>query len=276
MSDDGSDKKDKKRSFSHILGIKRKEVTEEEILSMVDAGEEYGSVAQHERSRIENIFDFTDRSVSEIMTHRTDITALEDTALFDDAVALAISSGRSRIPVYHEDIDSVIGVLYVKDLLRYIGAHDFSLPDVVREVPFVPKSKSCEELFSLMTDEHVQIAIVIDEYGGTEGIVTLEDLVECVFGSIQDEYDDERAPVRPVTGNAFYVDGNTPVSDVEELLEVSLGGSDDTIAAFMLERLGSIPEKDERPRVTVDGVTFTVAQMDDRRIAKVLVVQHQK
>ncbi len=275
MPDDGTDKKDKKRTLSHILGIKRREVTEEEILSLVDAGEESGSVEEHERSRIENIFDFTDRAVSEIMTHRTDITALEDTAEFDDAVALAISSGRSRIPVYHEDIDSVIGVLYVKDLLRYIGDESFSLPNVTREVPFVPKSKSCEELFSLMTEEHVQIAVVIDEYGGTEGIVTLEDLVECVFGSIQDEYDNENAPVRHVTGNAFYVDGSTPVSDIEELLNVTMGGTDDTIAAFMLERLGSIPEKDERPSVTVGSVKLTVAQMDDRRIAKVLVVQHR-
>lgn len=283
MSDDNSEKREKKKSkssFADFLGIKRKEVTEEEILDLVDAGEESGSIEEHERSRIENILDFTDRSVSDIMTHRIDITALEDTADLDETVRLAIDTGYSRIPVYHEDIDNIIGVLYVKDLLRYVigdSGGEFTLKDIVRNVPFVPKTKNCEKLFALMREKKVQMAVVVDEYGGTEGLITLEDLVEAILGNIQDEFDDEDEGIKQLGVNAFSVDGLTLIEDVEELIGEPLNAPEDcdTLAAFILDNLGRIPQSGERPVVNIDHITLTVSEIEDRRISKVLIVKNK-
>lgn len=280
MSDDSSEKKDRKKGFADFFGIKKKEVTEEQILSLVDVGEESGTIEENEKNRIENIFDFTDRAVSEIMTHRTDITALEDNATLDETVALAIDTGYSRIPVYHEDIDEIIGVLYVKDLLRYVcgkDSEDFCLADIVRKVPFVPKSKDCESLFGLMTENKVQMAVIVDDYGGTEGLITLEDLVELILGNIQDEFDDECESIKKLGSNSFSVDGTTLIEDVEELVGVDFKSSDDseTLAAYILEHLGRIPQAGEHPILNVGNVTFTVSEIDERRIAKVLVVKNE-
>lgn len=282
-SDKNSNKKDRKKqksTIADIFGIKRKEVTEEEILDLIDAGEESGSVEEHEKNRIENIFDFSDRTVGEVMTHRIDITALEDTASLDETVRLAIETGYSRIPVYHDDIDSIIGVLYVKDLLKFvIGASKdkFSLGSIVRKVPFVPKSKSCEALFALMRDEKVQMAVVVDEYGGTEGVITLEDLVEEILGNIQDEFDDEDENIRKLSVNSFSVDGMTSVEEVEELTGEELHAPEDceTIAAFILERLGRIPQAGEKPALKAGNLILTVSSIEDRRIAQVLIMKNQ-
>lgn len=283
MSDDSSEKKDRKKGKSALadfLGIKRREVTEEEILSLVDVGEETGTIEQKEKSRIENIFDFTDREASEIMTHRTDIAALEDTASLDATVKFAIETGYSRIPVYHEDIDNIIGVLYVKDLLRYVcgdSGNTFNLPQIVRTVPFVPKSKKCETLFALMTEQKVQMAVVVDEYGGTEGLITLEDLVELILGNIQDEFDDEDENIKQLGQNAFSVDGTTLIEDVEKIVGTSFNAPEDcdTLAAFILEHLGRIPQPNEHPVVNVDNITFTVSEIDERRIVKVVIVKNK-
>ncbi len=283
MSDDNSEKKDKKKQkklFSDLWGLKRKDVTEETILSVIDAGEENGNIEEHERHRIENILDFSDREVGDIMTHRIDLTALEDTAALDETVKLAIDTGYSRIPVYHEDIDNIIGVLYVKDLLKYVCgdySDKFCLTEIIRTVPFVPKSKSCETLFALMTEKKVQMAVVVDEYGGTEGVITLEDLVEAILGNIQDEFDDEDENIEQIGNNTFAVDGLTLIEDVEELLDESLNAPEncDTLAAFILENLGRIPQSGEHPVVNIGHITLTVTEMEDRRISKVLIVVNE-
>lgn len=282
MSDDNSEKRDRKKGKSALadfLGIKRREITEEEILNLVDEGEETGAIEQKEKSRIENIFDFTDRAASEIMTHRTDIAALEDTAALDETVKLAIETGYSRIPVYHEDIDNIIGVLYVKDLLRYVcgeNSEQFSLTELVRSVPFVPKSKTCETLFALMTEKKVQMAVIVDEYGGTEGLITLEDLVELILGNIQDEFDNEDESIKQLGKNAFSAEGTTLIEEVEKIISASLDAPEncDTLAAFILEHLGRIPQPNEHPVINVNNITFTVSEIDERRIAKVLIVKN--
>ncbi len=282
MSDDSSEKKEKKRSrssFADFLGLKRREVTEEEILDLIDEGEESGSIEEHERNRIENILDFTDREVSDIMTHRIDITALEDTASLDDTVKLAIDTGYSRIPVYHDDIDNIIGVLYVKDLLRFVPhgcAESFCLKNIVRSVPIVPRNKNCEKLFAMMTEQKVQMAVIVDEYGGTEGLITLEDLVEAILGNIQDEFDDEDESIKKLGVNSFSVDGLTLIEDAEELIGESLGAPEDcdTLAALILDNLGRIPEQGEHPVISIGSITLTVTEMEDRRITKVLIVKN--
>ena len=291
MSDDSSskktaekkdqDKKDKKKqksSFAEFLGIKRKGVTEEEILDIIDASEESGNIEEHEKDRIENIFDFTDLTVGDIMTHRINVTALEDTATLFETVRLAIDTGYSRIPVYHDDVDTIIGVLYVKDLLKYLigeSKDEFSLEKIVRKVPFVPKTKSCETLFALMKEQKVQMAVIVDEYGGTEGIVTLEDLVEEILGNIQDECDNEDESIKKIGGNAFSVDGLTSIEDVEKLIGESLGAPEDceTLAAFILEKLGRIPQPEEKPVIKTGDIILTVSEIEDRRISKVLIMK---
>ena len=281
MSDDSSEKKDKKKSrttFADFLGFKRREVTEETILDMIDEGEENGNIEEHERDRIENILDFTDREVSDIMTHRIDIAALEDTADLNETVRLAIDTGYSRIPVYHDDVDNIIGVLYVKDLLRYVIDRNetFCLKDIVRNVPFVPRNKNCEKLFAMMTEQKVQMAVIVDEYGGTEGLVTLEDLVEAILGNIQDEFDDEDESIKKLSVNSFSVDGLTLIEDVEELIGETLNAPEDcdTLAALILDNLGRIPEQGERPVICIGDVTLTVTRIEDRRITKVHIVKN--
>lgn len=263
-----------------IIGIdpnaSEQTVTEEEILMMVDVGEEKGVIGESTKDMIENIFDFHDTTADEIMTHRTDVTAIEDTGTIEEAVQLAIEGGYSRIPVYHEDIDNILGIVYVKDLLKYIGhevGDNVRLTDVMRKAYFVPESKRCSELFKEMTEHRVQIAIIIDEYGGTEGLITMEDLLESIVGNIQDEYDNEEEEIRQVSENEFTVEGTTSIDEVSDLLHTELPEGDyDTIAGLVVETLGRIPHSDEHPSVTWQNLTFTVEEVEDRRVSKVHII----
>ena len=209
------------------------------------------------------------------MTHRRDMTSLEDTETLDRVVATAIDSGHSRIPVWHDDIDNIVGILYVKDLLQYVGKpapSDFKLRSLLRPAMFVPRTKDCRSLFAFMQKHRTQIAVVVDEYGGTEGIITLEDLIEDILGNIRDEYDDEEDEIRRLDDGRYTVDGSTSLDDVEELTGVTLSDSDsETVAGFILDKLGRIPTSDEQPYVESDGLRFTALRTDDRRILEVLI-----
>lgn len=250
-------------------------VTEEEILMMVDAGEEKGVFEETTKDMINNIFDFDDRTVSELMTHRTEMTAVEDVGSVSDVVRMALEDGHSRIPVYHEDFDDIRGILYVKDLLRYVGdstAEQISLTDIMRPAYFVPESKKCSELFTELTAKRLQMAVVCDEYGGTSGIITMEDLLEAIVGNMQDEYDNEEEEISQLSENSFTVDGATALDEVSDLVGVSLPEGDyDTVAGFLMERLGRIPQQGEHPVVTFENVTFTVEEVEDRRISEILI-----
>lgn len=262
-----------------LLGIDPKDteetVTEEEILMMVDAGEEKGVLDEDAKDMISNIFDFSDSTVSEIMTHRTEVEAVEDISTVQDVVALSRKRGFSRIPVFHDDLDNVLGIIYVKDLLKYIGTPVDSavkLTDLMRPAYFVPETKLCADLFSEMTAHKLQIAVVVDEYGGTEGIVTMEDLLESIVGNMQDEYDTEEEEIHREGDNRYSVDGTTPVEEISDLTGVELPEGDyDTIAGLMMEQLGRIPKPNEHPHVKVKNLTLTVDKMDDRRIARITI-----
>lgn len=281
MPDDVSGAKEKRkeglmeRLFHSRDAAKEQEKTEEEILSLVEEGQEKGLIEDDTKSIIENVFDFDDTVAYEIMTHRRDMTTLEDTDTLREVVKTAIESGHSRIPVYQGDIDNIVGVLYVKDLLRFVGTdepRDFRLKGLLRPVMFVPRTKNCRALFMQMQKQKTQIAIVVDEYGGTEGIITLEDLIEDILGNIQDEYDHEEEEIRRISDNEFTVDGSTSPEDIEELTGVKLPDSDsETIAGFVLDRLGRIPDDDEHPVVECEGLRLTVKQVDDRRIQQLLI-----
>ena len=247
-------------------------VTEEDILSMVDEGEESGVLEESAKDMITNIFDFKDTTISALMTHRTEVVAVEDTASVMDVVNLALEEGYSRIPVYHEDIDDIRGVLHVKDLLRFVGtpSPDVTLTDLMHPAHYVPEVKRCDELFTEMTEKKLQLVIVCDEYGGTSGIVTLEDLIESIVGNIQDEYDNEEEEIAQLTENTFTVDGTTAISEVSDLIGEDLPEGDyDTVAGFMVEQLGFIPTSDEHPVVEYNGCVFTVMETEDCRIARI-------
>ena len=250
-------------------------VTEEEIRMMVDAGEEKGVIEESQKEMINNIFEFDDIAASDVMTHRTDIVAVDLKDTFDDVIRLATEEGYSRIPAYEDDIDDIKGVIYVKDLLKYVGS---SLPEgglsgVMREAFFVPESKRCGELFAEMTEKRIQMAIVSDEYGGTAGLVTLEDLLEAIVGSIQDEYDEEEEDEIVENADAtFSVDGTTDIDELAERLDAELPEGDyDTVGGMILSLLGRIPEEDEHPAVEAAGFRFTVEAMSERRIERVRV-----
>ena len=250
-------------------------VTEEEIRMMVDVGEEKGVIEGVQKSMIDNIFEFDDITAEDIMTPRTDMEALEVDDGIEEALRIGVDHGYSRLPVYEEEIDHIIGVLYIKDLLPYVGQTipaDVSIRHLVRETYFVPGTKKCGELFSEMTEKHIQMAIVVDEYGGTAGIVTMEDLLESIVGNIQDEFDHEEEEVTQITENSFEVDGSIDIEELSDLLHVHLPeGEYDTVAGFLMDQLGRIPGEDEHPVVTYENVVFTVQKVGDRRIESVHV-----
>ncbi len=250
-------------------------VTEEEILMMVDVGEEKGVIENLQREMINNIFEFDDTDVSDIMTHRTDMIAVEDTDSLEDVVNLSMEHGYSRIPVFHEDQDNIVGVIYIKDLLQYVSKAlpaDKKPTDVMRPAYYVPFSKNCGKLFSEMSEERVQMAVVVDEYGGTAGIVTMEDLVEEIMGNIRDEYDDEEEEIVEESENVFTVDGTAYIEEVNELVdEVIPEGDYDTLGGFIISQLGFLPKDGEMNEVIFENLKFTVLNVEERRIGKVRV-----
>lgn len=256
-------------------GASEEIVTEEEILMMVDVGQEKGVIEDTTKDMIANIFDFDNTIVTEVMTHRTEIEALENTSSVQDAVDLAISKGYSRIPIFEEDLDTIIGILHVKDLLKYVSKElpsDIEITDIMREAVFIPETKRCNELFAEMTESKNQIAIIIDEYGGTEGLVTMEDLVESIVGNIQDEYDNEEEEICVLNENTFNVDGSTSIEELSELLNIKLPEGDyDTVAGMVVEKLGRIPSDSEHPCVQINNILFTVKEVEEHRISKIII-----
>lgn len=249
-------------------------VTEEEILMMVDAGSETGALEESQRKMINNVFEFDDLTVSDIMTHRTDITAVESSAKVSEVVNAAISSGFSRIPVYEETIDRIVGIICVKDLLCLVGSEAAENSDVkgfLRDIVYLPESVPCKEAFKRLSEKKMQMAAVADEYGGTAGLVTMEDIIERIVGSIRDEYDEEEVRLNKISDDTYVIDGS---ADPEEILpvfgiELPEGNGFDTMNGFIAELLGRIPEENENPSARYENVLFTVLVTEDKRITKI-------
>ena len=248
-------------------------VTEEEIRILVDAGEEKGVIEEIQKEMINNIFDFDDISVSDVMTHRTEIEAVEITDKIEDVVKLSCENGYSRIPVYEDELDNIRGIIYVKDLLPYVGKTIPSgkkLSKLMRDAEFVPESKRCGDLFAEMTEKRVQMMFVADEYGAVSGLVTIEDLLEAIVGNIQDEYDDEEEDIVKVNDTTFNFDGTTDIEEVEETLGIDIpDGEFDTLGGLIMSELGRMPE--EKDEIIYEGHKFLVEEMDERRIDRVIV-----
>ena len=264
------------RLFGFDPNADEESVTEEEIRMMVDVGEEKGVIENLQKEMINNIFEFDDIDVSDIMTHRTDMVAVEDTDTLKDVVDLSIEHGYSRIPVYHEDQDNIIGIVYIKDLLKYISSDNFpesdSPKDYMRDAYYVPFSKNCGSLFDEMTEKRVQMAVVVDEYGGTAGIVTLEDLIEAIVGNIQDEYDNEEEEIVEESENIFTIDGTAYIEEVNELVgDIIPEGDYDTLGGFLISNLGFLPKDEDKNELQFENLKFTILNVEERRIGKVRV-----
>jgi len=251
-------------------------VTEEEILMMVDAVNETGIIEESQKNMINNIFEFDDLEVSDVMTHRTDLIAVEKNTEIRELASLAVSEGFSRIPIFENSIDNIIGVVYVKDLLTLIGQNDCterSTAEFVRDIMYVPQTNHCGELLKEFTSIKVQIAVVVDEYGGTAGIVTMEDLLEAIVGNIQDEYDDEVEDIIKISDTEYEVSGTADPDLVLEEMGLSLPDEHnyDTIGGFVIDLLGHIPDENECPSVDFENITLTVLSTEEKRIVKLKV-----
>ncbi len=250
-------------------------ITEEEILMMVDAGEEKGVIEESQKEMINNIFEFDDITASDVMTHRTDMVAVDIGDTLDDVLKAAINEGYSRIPVYEDELDNIKGIIYVKDLLPLVGRqiYDRTIRSIMREATFIPESKRCGDLFTEMTESRIQMVIVSDEYGGVAGLVTIEDLLEEIVGNIRDEYDDDEVEeVERVDETTITVDGTADIDDIEEELDIQLPeGEYDTVGGFIMSELGRIPKEGENPDIESSGYKFTVVEVDERRIERVKI-----
>lgn len=252
-------------------------VTEEEIRMMVDVGEEKGVIEDSQREMINNIFEFDDINAGDIMTHRTDIEAVEVDDPLNEMLRVAMEAGVSRIPVYEEELDNIIGLVFVKDLLPLVGKHlpeHTDLRTLVRPAHFVPETIQCGKLFQEMSEKHIQMAIVVDEYGGTAGLITMEDLLESIVGNIQDEYDNEDEEFSKIDETTYTFDGVTDIEEVSDILNVQIPQGDyDTLGGFVIDLLSYLPTGEEtEPVVTsYENLTFTVLSVEDRRIGKIKV-----
>ena len=263
------------------LGDGFDEVTEDDIMSMIDAGNESGTIEDNSAEMISNVFQFSDLNASDVMTHRINITGVDVDSNLEDIIYLALEKGFSRIPVYQGSIDTIIGIIIVKDLLCLVGEEDlskFSINDFLRDVVFIPESCSCSDTFKYLTNMKTGMAVVVDEYGGTAGIVTLEDLIEAVMGNIQDEYDDEDSEIKKIGNEKYEIDGEADPEEVLELfgLELPEDHEYDTIAGFVTDLLGYIPENVDRPpHVDYKNIRFVITQVEDNRIMKIIAVKNE-
>ena len=256
---------------SKIFGVAEKEeetVTEEEIRMMVDAGEEKGTIDETEKEFINNVFEFDDKTVAEIMTHRTDMYAIEVNSDIDQILDELDEYKYSRVPVYKGNIDEIVGILYIKDLFKYIKTKkQVKIKSVMRDAYFVSENKMINELFRELQKNKNQLAIVVDEYGGTAGIVTMEDILEELVGNIFDEYDDVENEYEKIDDNTYRISGQVSIFELRKILGVDIpDGEYDTLSGYLTEILGRIPEDEEKPVIETEKVTYKIEDYEDKRI----------
>jgi len=251
-------------------------VTEEEVKSAAIVGVQDGAIDPEEKEMIHNIFEFDDTEVQEVMVARTNMRCLEKSMSMADVLKFLDETNFSRIPVYEDRHDKVIGILYAKDLLKYVGKDidSVALEKIVKPALFVPETKKIDELLKVFKSKKVHIAIVVDEYGGVVGLVTLEDLLEELVGEIYDETDVSKNMIRKVDKKTFLVDGETEIEDVEARLKVKLDFDDsdfETISGLVLHVLGRVPSEGED--VVLDKMSIHVEKMDRQKIVSLKVVK---
>ena len=262
-------------AVSKLFGVGENEeetVTEEEIKMLIDQGEEKGTIQEEEKELINNVFEFNDITVSEIMRHRKDIFAV-DLNISNEELLQELSQEEyrySRIPVYDETIDEIKGILYVKDVLKNVNKKSFKVKNLIKDAYFVSQNRLINEVFKELQKNKKQIAIIVDEYGGTAGLITMEDILEELVGDIFDEYDKEEKEYEEIDTNTYLLSGSMTINDVNKLLNASIPEGDyDTLSGYLQDKLGRIPEEEELPTIDTETVTYKIVEYEDKRILKV-------
>lgn len=254
------------------------QAAEENILSMVNESHEQGYIEASEAEMISNIFEFGDKQAQDIMTDRSNITAIEADMTLRDAMDFVLNERNSRFPVYKENLDHIVGILYLKDAFRIARNRallDMPIGEVeglLRTAHFIPETRNVDDLFKTMRATKLQMVIVIDEYGQTSGLVAMEDILEEIVGNILDEYDEEEGYIQEKGKNKFIIDGMTPLEELEERFGISFGEVPvETLNGFLVSKMERIPTEKERFSITVEGYNFKVIEVENKMVKRVVV-----
>ena len=272
------------RGIMRIAGTDPKdledEVTEDEIISMVNEGHEQGVLDEHEAEMIQNIFELDDKEAQDIMTHRKNISGIDGSLNLMEAISQMVEETNSRFPVYEGDIDNIIGVLHFKDAMIFHNKKEYDnwlikdIPGLLRPVRFIPETRSISLLFRSMQAQKMQMVIVVDEYGETAGLVTMEDILEEIVGNILDEYDEDERFIFPQDDGSFRMDGMTPLHDVEEALGITFEEEDyETLNGYLVYRLDRIPGENEHSTIEEQGYSFQILEVENKTIRWVRVAR---
>lgn len=266
-------------TISKLFGVSENEeeiVTEEDIRDMVDAGEEDGTIEEQEKEMINNVFEFNDKVASEVMKHRTEVFGMEINSDIGEMLDKLDEYKYSRVPIYEDTIDNIKGVLYVKDLFKYIRSNKkIKVKDMLRKAYFVSENKPINQVFKELQVNKVQLAIVVDEYGGTAGIITMEDIIEELVGNILDEYDDDEIEYEILDDNTFRINGNMSIHDFEKIVKITIPEGDyDTISGYLIDQLGRIPKDKEKPVIETENATYKIEKYKDQRIYLIKVCKN--
>lgn len=271
------------RGVLMLFGIREdddhNDVTEDEIISMVNEGHEQGVIQASEAEMITNIFEFGDKEATDIMTNRRDMVAIDCRMSFGEAVQFMLTGNNSRYPVYKDNIDHIIGILHMKDALRRQSQIDWNrpleeIPDLLREVRFIPETRKIDALFKTMQSMKLQMVIVVDEYGQTSGLIAMEDILEEIVGNILDEYDDEEICIRQKGQDEYVIEGKTKLEDLEERFGIHFDEEEfETVNGYLIAKLEHIPTPDEQFDTTVDGYNFKIISVENKMISQVLVTR---
>lgn len=265
------------QGVSALLNVRKEPlfINQAELKTLIDVVEEKGTLDKTEREMIHSIFEFGETMVKEVMVPRMDMVCVEKNTPIEEVLMLVKEKGHSRIPVYDEKVDSIVGILFVKDLLPYMREKKEvpDLLDLVRKVYFIPESKRIDELLREFQKERTHMAIVVDEYGGTAGLVTLEDVIEEIVGEIRDEYDREKPLIQKVDENTWLVEGKIDIEDLNETLGLTVPTEEDyeSLGGFIFSLLGSVPQ--EKEEVKYQGLRLIVEKVQKQRIRKVRIIQ---
>ncbi|NFT93296.1 HlyC/CorC family transporter [Clostridium botulinum] len=250
-------------------------VSKEEIKSLVEVGQEHGVINETEKEMINSIFEFDDKLADEVMTPRTEVYLINIDKPLEEYLDELLEEKYSRVPVYEEDIDNIIGILYMKDFILEARKHEFenvNIREILHPPYFVPETKNIDDLFNELKSSKKHMAILIDEYGGFSGIVTIEDLVEEVMGNIDDEYDEEECFVQKIDSNTFIVNGLMPIDDLNDYLHIQLVSEDcDTISGFLINIIGRIPKDIEEKVIEYENIIFKIESVKEKRIEKIKI-----
>jgi CBS domain containing-hemolysin-like protein len=264
------------QQFAFRPGVTEPVVTEEEIKGWIDVGEEEGTIEEEERDMLYSVLRFGDTTVREVMTPRVDVVMIEDTSSLENTLSIFDETGFSRIPIYHERIDNVIGLLNVKDLFAVVFRQQTNamIRDLMYEPYFVPESKKIDELLKELQVKKQHMAVVLDEYGSFAGIVTVEDMLEELVGEIMDEFDEEEPEVQRIEDGVYVVDARAWVEHLNEDLDLDLPVMDsyESIGGLVIDRLGHIPRRGEVVQIEESNITLVVMQMRGRRVVKVKMI----